>query len=101
MDRNYVEAEHYLETVRTQLPSDVVKTAVLVGDHVADSLRALVEQEQIDLVILSAHGYSGQLQWPFGGLVASFVARGTRPLIIFQDAPGEQARTASRREGTR
>lgn len=101
VDRNYVEAEHYLETVRTQLPSDAVKTAVLVSDHVADSLRALVEQERIDLVILSAHGYSGQLQWPFGGLVASFVARGTRPLIIFQDAPGEQARAASRREGTR
>ncbi|MFO7632441.1 MAG: universal stress protein [Caldilinea sp.] len=99
VDRNFVEAEHYLEVVRSQLPPAAVETRLLIGSHVANSLHALVDQEQIDLVLLSAHGYSGQMQWSYGGLVASFVAYGSCPLIIFQDAPGVHDTTAIHQKG--
>jgi nucleotide-binding universal stress UspA family protein len=91
VERNFAEAGQYLEMVRTQLPATTIETRLLVGSQVAGSLHELIEQESIDLVLLSAHGYSGQMQWPFGGLVASFVAYGSSPLLIFQDAPVEQA----------
>lgn len=101
VDRNYVEADHYLEVVRSQLPPAAVDTRLLIGTHVADSLHALVDQEQIDLVLLSAHGYSGRVQWPYGGLVASFVAYGSCPLFIFQDAPATPDAATMRQEGRR
>jgi nucleotide-binding universal stress UspA family protein len=91
VERNFNEAEQYLAVVQSQLPPSAIETRLLVGDHVAGSLHALVAQEQIDLVLLSAHGYSGQMERPYGGLVASFVAYGSSPLLIFQDAPDEQA----------
>jgi nucleotide-binding universal stress UspA family protein len=91
VERNRVEAENYLEVVRLQLPPTAVETRVLVGNQAASTLHDLVDQERIDLVLLSAHGYSGETRWPHGGLVASFVAYGSCPLLIFQDAPGEQS----------
>ncbi|HEX9118309.1 MAG TPA: universal stress protein [Anaerolineae bacterium] len=91
VERNSSEAAQYLELVRSQLPAAAVETRLLIGDHVAGSLHELVDQEQIDLVLLSAHGYSGRVHWPYGGLVASFIAYSSAPLVIFQDAPVEQA----------
>jgi nucleotide-binding universal stress UspA family protein len=99
--RNFVEAERYLEVMRTQFPPAAVETQLLIDDHVAGALHALVDQEQIDLVLLSAHGYSGQLQWPYGSLAASFVAYGSSPLLIFQDASSAPASATPRGEGRR
>ena len=101
VERNFTEAEQYLEVVRSQLPPAALESRLLIGDHAAGALHELVEQEQIDLVLLSAHGYSGQMQWPYGGLVASFVAYGSTPLLIFQDGPVEQDAAALRNEGRR
>jgi hypothetical protein len=76
--------------VRSQLPPAPIETRLLIGDHVAGSLHELVNQEHIDLVLLSLHGYFGQMHWPHGCLIASFVAYGSSPLLNFQDAPVEQ-----------
>jgi nucleotide-binding universal stress UspA family protein len=91
VERNRVEAEHYLDEVRTQFPAGAVRTRLLIGNHVAAAVHELADEEHADLVLLSAHGYSGEMRWPYGGLVASFVAFGSSPLLIFQDAPLEQA----------
>ena len=46
----------------------------------------------MDLVVISAHGYSGNAKWPYGSLTTSFIEYGTTPLLIVQDlAPGEVA----------
>jgi hypothetical protein len=50
-------------------------------------LHHFVAQEQIDLVLLCAHGFSGQPQWPFGSLAHSFINYGETPLLIVQDMP--------------
>lgn len=93
-EHNASEAGQYLEMIRSQLLPTAIETRLLIGDHVAASLHELVDQEHIDLVLLSAHGYSGQMHWPYGGLVASFVAYSSASLLIFQDAPVEQAALA-------
>jgi len=90
VERNFSEAGDYLETIRSQQPEAAIETRLLIADHVACSLHGLVEQEHIDLVLLCAHGVSGQMDWPYGCLVASFIAYGTSPLLIFQDAPDDQ-----------
>jgi nucleotide-binding universal stress UspA family protein len=91
VERNRVEAESYLDWVRLQLPPAAIETRLLVANQVASTLHGLVEQERVDLVVLSAHGISGETRWPHGSLVASFLAFGSCPLLIFQDAPGEQS----------
>ena len=88
--RNRSEAEQYLEIVRSQLPPAAVETRLMISSHMVAELHELAEQENADLVLLSAHGYSGDMRWPYGGLVASFIAYGSSTLLIFQDAPTEQ-----------
>ncbi len=82
---NRVEAEHYMRDLRGRLPGDV-ETRVIVSDHVGRALHELADQEDVDLVLTSAHGYSGQSLWPFGSITNSFIAFGTRTLLIVQDA---------------
>ncbi len=90
VERNRSEAEQYLETVRAQLPPAAVETRLLISNHAAVALHELAEQEDADLVLLCAHGYSGELRWPYGGLAVGFVAYGSSPLLIFQDAPARE-----------
>lgn len=84
VERNQEEGGKYLEQVREQLhPS--CQTLLLVGDNVAATLQNLSEEEQIDLLVLSAHGYSGETRWPYGNITNRFITHGTTPLFIVQD----------------
>jgi nucleotide-binding universal stress UspA family protein len=85
-ERNKQEAETYMADLATRL--DVpVETRLLVSPDVYGSLHQLSEQENVDLVMLSAHGYTGGMRWPYGNVVVSFVAYGSSPLLIVQDLP--------------
>ena len=83
----------YFEQIQSRLPLDA-QTRLLVSDNVAVTLHELVEQENVDLVVLSAHGYSGGTQWPYGSVVVNFIVYGLTPLLIMQDlSPDEVERT--------
>jgi hypothetical protein len=56
-----------------------------VSDNVISTLHHLVDDEAVDLVILSAHGYSGQRKQPYGSVGVNFIIYGTVPLLIVQD----------------
>lgn len=90
--RNREEARHYLEHVksRSYLQGIAVQTHLITSDHTATTLYQVVEQEHIDLVTLSAHGYSGKHQWPYGSLVNNFILYGKVSLLIAQDLPAKQ-----------
>jgi nucleotide-binding universal stress UspA family protein len=87
--RNREEAIHYLDQL--QLDSHQagidVQTHLIICDNAAMALHELVEQEKIDLVVLNAHGYSGNNQWPYGSTVNNFILYGKVPLLIVQDLP--------------
>jgi nucleotide-binding universal stress UspA family protein len=86
IDRNRSEASRYLEEVRARL-SAPAEIRLMVEEHVSARLQQLVLDEGIDLVLLSAHGYSGETRWPYGSLATSFVMYGGTPLLIVQDLP--------------
>ena len=90
--RNREEARHYLEQVksRSYLEGIPVQTHLITSDNAATDLHQLVEHEQIDLVTLSAHGYSGNHQWPYGSMVNNFIMYGKVALLIVQDLPAKQ-----------
>jgi nucleotide-binding universal stress UspA family protein len=87
--RNREEAGRYLEQVksRSYLEGIAVQTHLITSDNTKVALHQLVEQEHIDLVAFSAHGYSGNLQWPYGSTVYNFIMYGKTSLLIVQDLP--------------
>jgi nucleotide-binding universal stress UspA family protein len=90
--RNREEAGRYLEQLksRSYLENIAVQTHLINSENAAVALHQLVEQEHIDLVALSAHGYSGNHQWPYGSIVNNFIMYGKTPLLIVQDLPARQ-----------
>jgi nucleotide-binding universal stress UspA family protein len=90
--RNREEAIRYLDQVRLQSPLDgiEIQTSLLISDNAAAALHELSEKENIDMVALSAHGYSGNNQWPYGSMVNNFILYSKVPLLIVQDLPAKE-----------
>ena len=103
-ERNRLEAARYLEQLQPRLSANV-ESRLLISDDVVASLHNLVTQEHVDLVLLSAHGYSGGTRWPYGSVALNFIAYGTSPLLIVQDLPRDAVQrthvemTATKRRG--
>lgn len=95
VERNANEANKYFAQMQSRLPPQT-QTRVLIEDSVARALHQLVEQEQIDLVVLSAHGHSCHSELPYSALVNHFITYGATSLFILQDLPSsESKRTAA------
>lgn len=82
---NEKESKKYLQAVKDRLNIDKIETIVERSKKATYSLHKIIEREKIDLVLLSAHGFSGDNCWPYGKITLNFIAFGTTPLIIFQD----------------
>jgi len=89
VERNRAEAAEYLDELRSRVSGEA-EARVLISEHVAAALHELVDQENIDLVLLTAHGYSALTRWPYGSVVGSFVTYGTTPLLVVQDLPPDR-----------
>ena len=83
--------ERYLYEMKERLPVEC-DTCVVESTSVPSAIQELAEQEDIDIVILCAHGYSGQVNWPYGTVTRNYIEHGTRPLLIVQDVPLSQVR---------
>jgi len=91
--RNQVKASKYLEKIQTP-PSLEIQTRLLINASAAAALHELIAEENVDLVVLSAHGHSGGTKWPYGSVALNLVTYGTSPLLIVQDlSPAELAGT--------
>jgi nucleotide-binding universal stress UspA family protein len=85
--RNRHEATRYLREIQNRLASDSspIQMRLCVGPHPGQALRELAEREAIDLVILAAHGGTGDVHQRYGGLATEFLQEGWGPLLILQD----------------
>ena len=45
-----------------------------------------------DLILLAAHGSTGERRWPYGSVTTSFIAYGNTSLMIMQDLPDGEIR---------
>jgi nucleotide-binding universal stress UspA family protein len=89
VERNLEEAAEYLEQLHARLPVEN-ETHLFASDNVSHTLHKLVEQEEIDLVSVSAHGYSSSTQQLYGSVVANLIFYGSTPLLIKQDLRRQQ-----------
>lgn len=84
VESNQAEAERYLAVLKDRLPGQV-EDRVLIGSDSASALHQLATQEQIDLIVLSAHGFSNPAAWPYGSMTASFIMHGTTSVLVVWD----------------
>lgn len=84
MELNRVDAEQYLSSLKDRFPQPA-SAQVLLSESAMLALHRLADQEQCDLVMLSAHGHTSNMAWPHGSLVASFIAHGSTSVMIIQD----------------
>lgn len=85
--RNRAEARRYLQEIRARLSTSPhrVRARWRSSSQPSRSLSELAEHERADLVVLSAHGSSGDPQKRYGGVVEAFVQAAKQPVIILQD----------------
>jgi nucleotide-binding universal stress UspA family protein len=84
----------HFDRLKSRLPA-ATDFRLLEHEDVAACLHELAETEQIDLVILSAHGYSGGSRWPYGSIATNLVANGMTPLLLVQDWPADWTSTVA------
>jgi len=92
-ERNQQEAHIYMEDLKARLIAGGcanVESILEVSPTVARSLHRIADENDIDLTILSAHGYSGDTRWPFGNVVVGFITYGNSTLLILQDLPADR-----------
>ena len=84
--RNRAEALKYLEDLKSRIEL-TIQTKLEVSSSVSRTLHQIADENNVDLTILSAHGYSGDTRWPFGSVGLGFIVYGSTPLLILQDLP--------------
>jgi nucleotide-binding universal stress UspA family protein len=88
-ERNRAEAFNYLADLKSRMDL-TIQTKLEVSSSISRSLHQIAEQNDVDLTILSAHGYSGDTRWPYGSVGLGFIVYGSSPLLILQDLPTNQ-----------
>jgi len=76
-------AESYLGTVKDRLglKGSQVSTVVVVGEP-AEAILDYVEENGVDLVIMSTHGRSGMSRWFLGSVAERVLRRSVAPLFL-------------------
>ena len=82
--RNVRVATAYLDRLRAQFAATgpAHRTMVLQDGDVRTRLERLVEDEAVDLVVLSSHGHTGRAGVPYGSVTADLVLLSSVPLLI-------------------
>lgn len=89
IERNQAQVTRYFTELQARL-SPTPQLYIQATANVTSSLHQLVEQVATDLVILCAHGDSGEQHWPYGSVATSFIIYGTTSLLILQDLPSQE-----------
>jgi nucleotide-binding universal stress UspA family protein len=88
-ERNRAEAIQYLEDLKSRIDVNI-QTKLEVSPSISRTLHQIADESNVDLTILSAHGYSGDTRWPYGSVGLGFIVYGSTPLVILQDLPTDR-----------
>lgn len=89
VERNVLEAKDYLQRLQGRLGVRS-RLRVAVGGNVMLALHELAEQEEVDLVVATAHGQGCNRRHRYGSVATGAILYGAAPLLVFQDMRPEQ-----------
>lgn len=76
----------YMKEMKARLPVES-EICVLENRSVSSAIQELATREDIDLIVLCAHGYTGESSWPYGSIARNYMEHGIKPVLIIQDVP--------------
>jgi len=83
-----LQAQRYLEAVAERCrSSDVAVESHLGEGRAAEEIVAFVRDRQIDLIVLSAYGWGGVTEFPFGGTVQKVLATAGVSYAVIRPGP--------------
>jgi nucleotide-binding universal stress UspA family protein len=92
LDSSRQAVNNYLEDTKKHLPVEC-ETRVVESNNISSAIQRLATEESaIDLVLLCAHGYSGESSWPYGSVARNYMEHGTKPVLVVQDIQRSQLR---------
>ena len=89
IEKNRQAASRYFKQLLAQFSTKdlKIKTHISIGDNAIAVLHDMAEESNPDLMLLAAHGETGERRWPYGSVTTSFIAYGNTSLLIMQDLP--------------
>ena len=95
-ERNRLEAERYLGELRARLVEQHLRvgTRIVVSSHRARAIRAMADESGVDLVMVSAHGQTGDANERYGSVAARLLEQSRRPILVLQDLGSGREPTA-------
>jgi nucleotide-binding universal stress UspA family protein len=84
------QAGEYLEKIKTNLENKglQVKTQVAKEEigEVAQSIMQIAQKEEIDLIVMAAHGRTGVSRWVYGSVANRIVQESAEPILLIRPA---------------
>jgi len=104
-ERKHEQADRYLSTLPLRIDA-AAQTQLVTSTKVERGLHAMVQEQDVDLMVLNAHGRSGSTRWPYGSTTAHFIEHSSIPLLVIQDLTIEamqltEAERAAQSQGKR
>ncbi len=94
---NRREATAYLADVESRVgDGNRVRTRLVVAPQLAETIERVAEQEQADLIVLTAHGAAGFNEQRLGPTCHAVLARSARPVLVLQSIHAPLAWNRSR-----
>jgi nucleotide-binding universal stress UspA family protein len=92
VEKNRQAASHYFKQLVAQFSAKdlKIKTHISIGENAIAVLHDMAEESNPDLVLLVAHGETGERRWPYGSVTTSFIAYGNTSLLIMQDLTNDE-----------
>jgi nucleotide-binding universal stress UspA family protein len=85
LDEELTRATTYLAQVAASKPLDGVNTRIAAFSGViATNILDVVRDEQIDLVVMSSHGYSGFKRWALGSVAQKVIHHSPVPVMLLR-----------------
>jgi nucleotide-binding universal stress UspA family protein len=81
----------YLEDLKARVP---VPVEIRIVEHinVPTAVHHLANEENIDLVVMCAHGQTGHTAWPYGSVARNYLEYGEKTVLVIQDMHRSQVR---------
>ena len=84
-------ATTYLEETKRRFSNGLsIRTRLEISSHVAETIYQVAEEEQVDLIALTAHGASGAGSKTSGATCQCVLRAASRPVLVLQDTTGKR-----------
>ncbi|MFW5943557.1 MAG: universal stress protein, partial [Chloroflexota bacterium] len=94
VEHNMKDAADYLQEMQEHLPV-ASEIRLRAADSILDALDDVVVEDDVDLIVCTAHGHGCHRKHPYGGLVTESILYGHVAMLIIQDLPASQIRPSA------